>query len=123
VDRLGALKMTSGAMSAMSTGGVLNPRRATKLTWGVIMGAIAAILLVAGGLDALQNGAILAATPFAVLMLVMCWALLKALRQDFREEEALEATDLGRAPVGARVAPPGPPRLAGGAPPAAPTED
>ncbi len=45
------------------------------------MGALAAILLVTGGLDALQNGAILAATPFAILMCLMCWCLYKTLEQ------------------------------------------
>jgi choline-glycine betaine transporter len=44
------------------------------------------ILLLAGGLDALQNGAILAATPFAILMCLMCWCLYKTLRRDYREE-------------------------------------
>jgi BCCT, betaine/carnitine/choline family transporter len=42
----------------MSAGGVLDPRRVIKLTWGAIMGGVAAILLQSGGLDALQNGAI-----------------------------------------------------------------
>lgn len=68
-----------GSMS----GGVLEPSRLIKLTWGAIMAALAAILLVAGGLDALQNGAILAATPFALIMLVMCWSLHKAISEDF----------------------------------------
>jgi glycine betaine transporter len=59
-------------LGSMSAGGVLNPKRTIKLTWGAIMGALAAILLLTGGLDALQNGAILAATPFAILMCLMC---------------------------------------------------
>ncbi len=52
-------------LGSMSAGGVQNPKRVIKLTWGAIMEALATILLVVGGLDALQNGAILAATPFA----------------------------------------------------------
>jgi len=67
-----------GSMS----GGVLEPSRLIKLTWGAVMAALAAILLVAGGLDALQNGAILAATPFAAIMLAMCWSLHKAMSED-----------------------------------------
>jgi len=67
-----------GSMS----GGVLDPSRTSKLTWGVIMGALAAILLVVGGLNALQNGAIMAATPFAILMLALCWTLARALAED-----------------------------------------
>jgi glycine betaine transporter len=73
-------------LGSMSAGGVLNPKRAIKLTWGAIMGALAAILLLVGGLDALQNGAILAATPFAILMCLMCWCLYKTLQRDYREE-------------------------------------
>ena len=42
--------------------------------------------LLSGGLDALQNGAILAATPFAILMCLMCWCPYKTLRRDYREE-------------------------------------
>ena len=67
-----------GSMS----GGVLDPRVAVKLTWGLIMAAIAAILLAVGGLDALQNGAILAATPFGILMIAICWSLFRTLAQD-----------------------------------------
>jgi glycine betaine transporter len=67
-----------GSMS----GGVLDPRNAAKITWGVIMAAIAAILLAVGGLDALQNGAILAATPFGLLMVAICWSLHRALSRD-----------------------------------------
>jgi glycine betaine transporter len=73
-------------LGSMSAGGVLDPSRVIKLTWGAIMGGLAAILLLAGGLDALQNGAILAATPFAILMCVMCWCLYKTLARDYREE-------------------------------------
>jgi glycine betaine transporter len=71
-------------LSSMSSRGELDPGRSAKLMWGVIMAGIAATLLIAGGLDALQNGAILAATPFALVMLLICWSLLKALRQDER---------------------------------------
>lgn len=75
-------------LGSMSTNGALNPRRTVKLTWGVIMAALAAILLVAGsgGIGALQNGTIMAATPFGLLMLAICWSLYKALRGDRREE-------------------------------------
>jgi len=101
-------------LGSMSTGGVLNPTRATKLTWGVIMGALAAILLVAGGLDALQNGAIVAATPFVILMLVMCWALMKAMSEDAATAPELQAgpeVQAGRPGPASRPAP-----IAGGAP-------
>lgn len=78
-----------GSMS----GGDLDPSRPSKLTWGVIMAALAAILLVVGGLDALQDGAILAATPFAILMLAICWSLHRVLADD----PAVARTDRSRA--------------------------
>jgi glycine betaine transporter len=71
-------------LGSMSSRGELDPGRSSKMTWGLIMAAIAATLLIAGGLDALQNGAILAATPFALIMLLICWSLVKALQQDER---------------------------------------
>jgi choline-glycine betaine transporter len=75
----------------MSAGGVLNPKVAIRLTWGLIMALIAAVLLVAGGggsdaLNGLTNGAILAATPFGILMVPMCYGLYKTLVNDSREE-------------------------------------
>lgn len=77
-----------GSMSS----GVLDPSTLTKLTWGVIMGALAAILLVAGGLDALQDGAILAATPFVVIMIMMCVALHRAMSEDLAGGHAPDET-------------------------------
>jgi len=89
-------------LGSMSAGGVLNPKTAIKLTWGVIMALIAAVLLVAGGggsgaLNGLTNGAIVAATPFGLLMIPMCYGLYRTLAQDRREEERREL-DGRRAP-------------------------
>src|SRR5215218_5855041 len=97
-------------LGSMSAGGVLNPKTRIKLTWGVIMAAIAAVLLVAGGggsdaLDGLTNGAILAATPFGILMVPMCYGLVKTLQSDRREEERREMEEI----MTDRPAPTGPP--------------
>ena len=78
-----------GSMSS----GVLEPNRLNKLTWGAIMGALAAILLLADGLEGLQNGAILAATPFAVIMVFMCWSLYRALAADYDEMHSGASAD------------------------------
>ncbi|HWN27684.1 MAG TPA: BCCT family transporter [Actinomycetospora sp.] len=68
-------------LGSMSGGG-LDPPRRSKLTWGVIMAALAGALLLIGGLDALQNAEILVATPFALLMLAICLALHRTLAAD-----------------------------------------
>lgn len=69
-------------MGSLTSGGALHPRRWLVVTWGVLMGTVAAVLLVAGGLEALKTATILVALPFVVVMLLMCVALVKELRQD-----------------------------------------
>ncbi len=87
-------------LGRMSAGGVLNPNRVIRLVWGAVMAAIAAVLLLAGGLPALENASILAGLPFVIITIAMCVSLYKALKADAREEErqeesreAEEATD------------------------------
>ena len=40
------------------------------------------LLLSAGGLEALQSMVISTGLPFTVVLLVMCWAILKGLRSE-----------------------------------------
>ncbi len=53
-----------------------------RVFWAIVEGVVAAALLVAGGLAALQTGTIVGALPFSIVMILMCWGLLKALRLD-----------------------------------------
>ncbi len=78
----------SFVLGSMSTGGVLNPKTAVKLTWGAIIASFAAVLLLAGGLDALQKVAIIAAIPFAVVMIAMCFSLYLGLSEEVQQESA-----------------------------------
>ncbi|MFQ5937141.1 MAG: BCCT family transporter [Acidiferrobacterales bacterium] len=59
-----------------------NPRTLHRVIWGFGEGAVAAILLLAGGLGALQTASITAALPFSVIMLFMCYGIVKALQQE-----------------------------------------
>jgi choline/carnitine/betaine transport len=83
-----ALFFVSGAdaasvvMGMLSCRGELNPPRAVVVLWGTLMGASAAVLLLAGGLEALQQAAILAAAPFLIVMIGLAVSLLKALRAE-----------------------------------------
>ena len=45
-------------------------------------GVVAAVLLLAGGLKALQTASIAAALPISVIMLFMTYGLLKSLHED-----------------------------------------
>ncbi|ALH94931.1 BCCT family transporter [Acinetobacter equi] len=61
-----------------------------RLFWAIMMAALASILLLAGGLQALQSATILSALPFTFIMLLMCWGLVKALRLDVTKMQALK---------------------------------
>ena len=74
-----------------------------RIFWAVSEGAIAATLLLAGGLVALQTATIASALPFALVMLVMCWGLFKALRLEVvkrqRLRDAMLAPSVSQSPV------------------------
>lgn len=77
----------SMVIDIIASGGNPDPPVGTRLFWAVSEGAVAAILLLAGGLNALQAASITAALPFTFILLLACWSLLRALRQ---EHELLE---------------------------------
>ncbi len=69
----------------LSSGGELNPPKATRVYWALLEGAAAAVLLIIGGagsLTALQTASIATALPFSIVMVVACWAMLRAFRYD-----------------------------------------
>ena len=86
-------------MGSLSERGTLHPSKRTVVFWGVVMGAVAAIMLLVGGDDALtglQNLTIIAALPFALVMVGMAVALAKDLRSDpmvLRRAYASEAVE------------------------------
>jgi choline-glycine betaine transporter len=67
--------------------------RYIRLAWGVVIGAMAFVLLLSGGLDALRQAALLAGVPFAIIMIFMCYALYKGIRADFREQVRQEGSE------------------------------
>ncbi|WP_347330471.1 BCCT family transporter [Marinimicrobium locisalis] len=60
-----------------------------RIFWSVTEGVIAAALLLAGGLSALQTATIASALPFTIIMLLMCWGLLRALRLELVKKTSL----------------------------------
>ena len=59
-----------------------NPPISHRIMWGVSEGIVAGVLLIAGGLKALQTASIVAALPFSIVILFMIYGLTKALRQE-----------------------------------------
>jgi len=86
-------------MGSLSERGTLPPSRRTVVTWGVVMGAVTAVMLMVGGdeaLTGLQNLTIIAALPFALVMVGLAVALAKDVRSDpmvLRRTYATEAVE------------------------------
>jgi len=66
----------------IASGGSPDPTLGTRLFWGILEGVLAATLLVAGGLTALQTGAIALGLPLALIIVAMCVSLVISLRRD-----------------------------------------
>jgi glycine betaine transporter len=73
-------------LAMMTSSGNLNPPLAKKISWGLIQSSAAAVLLLSGGLEALQRMAIVAALPFTVVMLFMLRSLIKAMKYELDYE-------------------------------------
>ncbi|MEV7604127.1 BCCT family transporter [Paenarthrobacter sp. NPDC089322] len=75
-------------MGSLSSNGAEHPRRGVVIFWGSLTGAVAAVMMLAGGdepseaLSGLQRVTIVAALPFILVMLLLCFALVKDLRRD-----------------------------------------
>lgn len=59
-----------------------HPPRRFRVVWGLGQGMVAAVLLLAGGLQALQTASIAAALPISIILLFMMYGLLKSLSQE-----------------------------------------
>ncbi|CAL9619631.1 Glycine betaine transporter BetP [Streptomyces sp. enrichment culture] len=88
-------------MGTLSQKGTFEPARFVVVFWGVVTGGVAAVMLLVGegkgdALAGLQQLTILVAAPFVLVMIGMCWALMKDLRRDpliVRGELAEEAVE------------------------------
>lgn len=72
-------------MGTLSERGTQEPSRKTVIFWGVATGAVAAVMLLVGGSDALtglQSITIVAALPFVLVMIGLAVSLVKDLRND-----------------------------------------
>ncbi len=59
-----------------------HPPARYRIFWGVAIGAVAAVLLYAGGLKALQTASIVAALPFSIIVVMATYGLYKSLREE-----------------------------------------
>ena len=74
----------SGALVIDTISSGDHPERSSyqRIGWAFAVGAVAAVLLVTGGLAALQTAAIVMAVPFSMVMVLVCIGLTKGLRAE-----------------------------------------
>lgn len=73
----------SGSMviDIITSGGNPNPPVLSRLFWAIMEGLVAAVLLIGGGLVALQTATITTGLPFSIIILGMCFALYRGLSE------------------------------------------
>ncbi|MEB3280166.1 MAG: BCCT family transporter [Lyngbya sp.] len=70
------------------SGGKLDSPVTQRVFWAVTEGVVAAVLLLGGGLKALQTASITTGLPFAIVLIVMCFSLYRGLFEDWVELES-----------------------------------
>ncbi|MGE0874071.1 MAG: BCCT family transporter [Burkholderiales bacterium] len=77
-------------LSILSSRGDPNPGMRLRLVWGALVSLVAVSLLLAGGLKGIQTAAIVAALPFAIVIVLLCVSLYRALAREWRERDRAE---------------------------------
>ncbi len=71
-------------IDTITAGGKIDAPVAQRVFWAVFEGLVAIALLLGGGLGALQAAAVSTGLPFALVLLLGCWALVKGLMAEPR---------------------------------------
>lgn len=69
-------------LAMLSQNGDLYPDKKVKITWGVYMAVVTALLLLTGDISTIQTLAIITSFPLTILMLFMCYSLIKELSKE-----------------------------------------
>jgi len=69
-------------LGSLTSGGSMIVPMYKKVIWGLSLSTVAIVLLLTGGLDALQMMAITAAFPFMIVMVILCYTLWIGLSQE-----------------------------------------
>ncbi len=84
----------------LTSGGKLDSPVPQRVFWAIMEGLLAAVLLLGGGLAALQTASIAAGLPFAVVLLIMIYSLRKGFDEELHHLEAHElAQVIGRTSI------------------------
>ncbi|CVK20841.1 BCCT family transporter [Sporomusa sphaeroides] len=81
-----AVNSATYTLGMLTSGGDMEPSKKLRAFWGIAQGAVTIMLILVGGtsiLKSMQTASIAGAFPFMLIMLVMCYCVVKA----FSEEE------------------------------------
>lgn len=78
-------------VDSLTSGGKIDAPVGQRIFWAVAEGTVAAVLLIGGGLQALQTASIATGLPFAFILLFMCYSLYTALRDEHQQSEERKA--------------------------------
>ncbi len=83
----------SGALvlDSLASGGNANTPVWQRIFWAALLGTVASVLLLAGGLKALQTASIVSALPFAIIMLISMVGMWRALVIESHREISLQS--------------------------------
>ncbi|MGM8908866.1 BCCT family transporter [Psychrobacter sp. 1U1] len=76
-------------IDSLAAGGRSDTPAWQRTFWVVILGVVASVLLLAGGLQALQTAAIVSALPFTMIILIAMFGMWRALRIEGHRDESL----------------------------------
>ena len=71
-------------IDTITAGGKVDAPLPQRVFWCTFEGAVAIVLLIGGGLGALQAMVISTGLPFTLVLLLMCWAIVKGLKSEAR---------------------------------------
>jgi choline/glycine/proline betaine transport protein len=74
-------------VDSLTSGGKIDAPVGQRIFWAVAEGTVAAVLLIGGGLQALQTASIVTGLPFAFILLFMCYSLYIGLRDEHQQAE------------------------------------
>ncbi len=78
-------------IDSLTAGGKLDAPVPQRVFWAMTEGAVAAVLLIGGGLAALQTASIITGLPFAVVLIIMSYSLVRGMREERNKLDRYEA--------------------------------
>ncbi len=77
-------------LGMQTTNGSLNPPTFVKLVWGIILSASAVVLMVSGGLNAMQTAIIVSAFPLSFVLVLMAVSMLRSFKGEVASKKKKE---------------------------------